>query len=551
MSDCDDTSPTPPSDIRELDKKLLLTASENANNENREIEQTRQNSNNSTSIEEEVSATTPDTPADDANSSAPPDSSETAATFKEYAAFVTYESGVAIYTDPESKHRYRWDKEGNKWTPESSSLENEHYRWEAAKNEWVLKEQQQQQQTIENEHYRWCHESQKWIPKAGAEGATVRYENGERLYTDKEGMTFFWDTEKSAWFPKITDDFMAVYQMNYGFVDNTTKAEKQPLSTAAKAKQDIPPAEVEAKAASTEEADKKGKRKAPQEPPKWFDLNPEHNTKVYVSNLPLDMTEEEFVELMSKCGMVTRDIRTQKLKVKLYLEPDGSVKGDGLCDYIKMESVELALNIIDGMDVRGRKISVTRAKFQMRGDYDPKLKPRKKQKKEKERERKMKEKLFDWRPDKMRGERGRHERIVIIKNLFAPETFEKHVERLLQYQQNLREECGKCGSVRRVVVYDRHADGVAQVTMADPEEADIVVQLMNRRQFGDRTLTAETWDGKTRYRTEETAEDAEKRISQWNEHLAKLGEEALDESDEEVEVERKTVDGVGHEEKEL
>lgn len=62
--------------------------------------------------------------------------------------------------------------------------------------------------------------------------------------------------------------------------------------------------------------------------------------------------------------------------------------------------------------------------------------------------------LFDWRPDKMRGERARHERIVIVKNLFAPETFVKKLHLILEYQRNLREECAKCGSVRRVVVYD-------------------------------------------------------------------------------------------------
>lgn len=468
MSEPITSRPTSPSDGVLVDNQLLLSASENANNENLEIELRK---NGSTSQNE---------------------------------AEVVPQEAVPVpqEADPASE------------TP----LENEHYRWDTTKNEWVLK-------PIENEHYRWCHETQQWLPKSGVDGATIRYENGERLYTDKDGMTFFWDAEKSAWFPKITDDFMAIYQMNYGFIDNTT-----PTTAPTPVVKETPPVQVEE---ATPSVEKKGKRKAPQEPPKWFDLDPEHNTKVYVSNLPLDMTEEEFVELMSKCGLVTRDIRTQKLKVKLYAEPDGTNKGDGLCDYIKMESVELALNILDGMEVRGKRISVVRAKFQMRGDYDPKLKPRKKQKREKEKERKMKEKLFDWRPDKMRGERGRHERIVIVKNLFAPETFERHVERLLEYQRNLREECAKCGSVRRVVIYDRHAEGVAQVTMGDPDEADIVVQLLNRRLFGQRMLTAETWDGKTRYRTEETAEDAEKRISQWNEHLATLGEQEEGSSDEE------------------
>uniref|UniRef100_A0A182JK53 Uncharacterized protein n=1 Tax=Anopheles atroparvus TaxID=41427 RepID=A0A182JK53_ANOAO len=165
----------------------------------------------------------------------------------------------------------------------------------------------------------------------------------------------------------------------------------------------------------------------------------------------------------------------------------------------RIESVDLALKILDNYDVRGRKIKVQRAEFQMRGEYNPTLKP-KMRKKEKERLKKMQESLFDWRPEKMRGERSKHERIVIIKNLFEPSLFDREVHLLLEYQSDLREECGKCGTVRRVLLYDRHPEGVAQVTMGDPEEADLVVQLMNGRYFGQRKLTAAIWDGRTKFR---------------------------------------------------
>lgn len=62
--------------------------------------------------------------------------------------------------------------------------------------------------------------------------------------------------------------------------------------------------------------------------------------------------------------------------------------------------------------------------------------------------------LFDWRPEKMRGERSKHEKTVIIKNLFHPDIFEKEVQLILDYQNDLREECSKCGTVRKVVIYD-------------------------------------------------------------------------------------------------
>lgn len=54
----------------------------------------------------------------------------------------------------------------------------------------------------------------------------------------------------------------------------------------------------------------------------------------------------------------------------------------------------------------------------------------------------------------MRGERAKHEKTVIIKNLFEPELFDREVHLILDYQNDLRDECAKCGTVRKVVVYD-------------------------------------------------------------------------------------------------
>lgn len=62
--------------------------------------------------------------------------------------------------------------------------------------------------------------------------------------------------------------------------------------------------------------------------------------------------------------------------------------------------------------------------------------------------------LFDWRPEKVIGERAKHEKVVVIKNLFDSSTFDKDVGLILEYQEDLREECKKCGDVRKVVIYD-------------------------------------------------------------------------------------------------
>lgn len=54
----------------------------------------------------------------------------------------------------------------------------------------------------------------------------------------------------------------------------------------------------------------------------------------------------------------------------------------------------------------------------------------------------------------MIGERGKHENVVIVKNLFEKETFDNDISLLLEYQNDLREECSKCGVVKKVIVYD-------------------------------------------------------------------------------------------------
>lgn len=69
----------------------------------------------------------------------------------------------------------------------------------------------------------------------------------------------------------------------------------------------------------------------------WFEVDEEHNTKVYVSNLPLNITEQEFIDLMQKCGLIMKDIDSGQMKIKLYTERGTDIlKGDALCTYIKV-----------------------------------------------------------------------------------------------------------------------------------------------------------------------------------------------------------------------
>ncbi|KAF0038546.1 hypothetical protein F2P81_009030 [Scophthalmus maximus] len=319
-------------------------------------------------------------------------------------------------------------------------------------------------------------------------------------YTDPEdGTVYDWDNEKKAWFPKITEDFMAAYQANYGFtkegdpdannaaVSGAEAADSKPSvkQAAGNATENLDPEQQES--AAKEAKQKAEKRKAD---PGWFDVEDTKNTNVYVSGLPPDISTEEFAELMSKCGIVMRDPITEEYKVKLYKDKDGNLKGDGLCCYLKRESVALAMRLIDESEVRGYRLHVEVARFELKGQYDAS----KKKKKNKDYKKKLQQQQ---------------------KYSLLPED----PLELNEYREDLRSECEKFGEVKKVILFDRHPDGVASVSFKEPEQADACILSFNGRWFGGRQLSAQLWDGTTDYQVEETSREREERLKGWSTFL--------------------------------
>uniref|UniRef100_A0A671FFL6 17S U2 SnRNP complex component HTATSF1 n=1 Tax=Rhinolophus ferrumequinum TaxID=59479 RepID=A0A671FFL6_RHIFE len=322
-----------------------------------------------------------------------------------------------------------------------------------------------------------------------------------------------WDLDKKAWFPKITEDFIATYQANYGFSNDcvsssTANVQDVSASPAEELPQRKPPEPIDSK--------KKGeKRKAESG---WFHVEEDRNTNVYVSGLPPDITVDEFIQLMSKFGIIMRDPQTEEFKVKLYKDNEGNLKGDGLCCYLKRESVDLALKFLDEDEIRGYKLHVEVAKFQLKGEYDASKK--KKKCKDYKKKLSLQQKQLDWRPERRAGpSRMRHEQVVIIKNMFHPVDFEDDPLVLNEIREDLRVECSKFGQIRKLLLFDRHPDGVASVSFRDPEEADYCIQTLNGRWFGGRQITAQAWDGTTDYQVEETTREREERLKGWEAFL--------------------------------
>lgn len=163
---------------------------------------------------------------------------------------------------------------------------------------------------------------------------------------DSQNLSYEWDDDKKAWFPMWNEQLMASQQSAYSVegVDETEEVIK-------------PKDKRKAKIYTME--DESAKKKPKVERKKII-------TSVYVSGLPFDTTLEEMKEVFSKYGIISEDINTGQPRIKLYKDSEGNLKGDGLVTFLKPESVELCINLLDEADFRigeNSKIRVQKAEF--------------------------------------------------------------------------------------------------------------------------------------------------------------------------------------------
>ncbi|KRZ49499.1 HIV Tat-specific factor 1 -like protein [Trichinella nativa] len=408
--------------------------------------------------------------------------------------------GIWHYVDPVTNLSYVYNSESQCWTgvnlkskkeiPTTSESDMDEF-------EYQLREEER--------------ERAKQIagPSNANETTTVRFDASDNT-------AYEWDATKQAWFPK------AESEQKDPFLPTDPKQRKEYLKQKKK----------EHRRLISERQKNRG----------WFDMDEEHNLSVYVSGLPLDLSMAEFQvriqilnspkcncfclvlfqDLMSKCGLIARDPISNKLKLKLYKSEEGDNKGDGLCTYIKKESLELAKQILDGYQIRNHVISIEKARFEMKGSYDPSKKRKSLTAKQKKLLKEKQDKLFDWRPERLRGERPKSDCTVIIKYLFTSEEISNNAAILLDRKELLKTECGKYGTVKKIVLYDNNPEGVAAVTFAEPTEADDCITMMDWRIFEGNQLRADRWDGVTKYKVEETEDEEKKRLSQWENYLTSV-----------------------------
>ncbi|KRX03910.1 hypothetical protein PPERSA_12115 [Pseudocohnilembus persalinus] len=247
---------------------------------------------------------------------------------------------------------------------------------------------------------------------------------------------------------------------------------------------------------------KKSKKQAEKRKQKLRELKA--NSYIYIQGLPEDIDQDALIEFFGKAGIIKEDIQTNQKKVKIYKDEQGKVKGDATIGYEMEESVQLAIEMLDGRFIDDKhKIKVQRAHFDFKkhkneenGSLNQKREPPQKLDKialMKLNQKKQKQQGWE-EDDQIVGFRQ-----VIIKNMFTLEEA-KQEENFFQYlEEDLIEELQKIGVVQKLKIFENNNEGVVQIKFELPAQAEKCIEIMHNRFFDQKQLICEYWDGVTDY----------------------------------------------------
>ena len=262
---------------------------------------------------------------------------------------------------------------------------------------------------------------------------------------------------------------------------------------------------------------KKREKQKQKKKQKWY--TPKINSNIYLSNLPLDITIKELITFTSKCGFIRNDPLTGIPKVKIYHNKQTNTpNGDALVSYLRSESVDLALAILNDTEIRpNHVVKVERATFVQKGaEYIPR------QSNEVDKLLRFKNKteidrMLGWNEEE--DEKGL--KIVVFENMFEPSEFDIDVGLRNDIDCDIVEECERvCGKIIKWKIYDNNPNGIVKIKFKTAKAAEDCVVMFNGREYNGRVVKVFYWDGKTDYdKVKETEGEMKKRIEEFGEWL--------------------------------
>ena len=267
------------------------------------------------------------------------------------------------------------------------------------------------------------------------------------------------------------------------------------------------------------------------------------NSAVYVTGLPVELTEEEAVDFFKKAGVLKEDVLTGEKKIRLHLDEQGRRKGDATVTYMFPASVPLAFTLLDGAEIKpGYPLKVTEATFDpppsSSSSSSSSAAPHKKTKVELTLKRRQKENALSWvgddssfsspLPPSIPTSTALGLRIVVLKRVFSPTEAASSPDPDAFFDElcsDVGEEVERtCGEVDKMTVYEHSEEGVLIVKFKTAEGAERCVERMKGRWFGGRQLQVEWFDG-TDYSKKETEEETKRRLDRFGEELEQGREE--------------------------
>jgi hypothetical protein len=228
------------------------------------------------------------------------------------------------------------------------------------------------------------------------------------------------------------------------------------------------------------------------------------NGAVYVSALPHTITTALLHTLFSKAGIIMDSLHDpSQPRIKLYESENAA-----LVVYLREESVQLAIDLLDGVEVDGHVIRVERASFDRAPvesqvdstDGNTNTNPgtnRLDRDTWKRRMEKMNSKLA-WQDDTLLAvlsvsKRLKYECTCLLYNMVSRERVERDPELLLAVEEDVREEAGRVGIIKAVVVMAER--GVVAVRFEHRESAVLCRDRMDGRFYDGQRVVARLYDG--------------------------------------------------------
>lgn len=385
------------------------------------------------------------------------------------------------------------------------------------------------------------------LSTAGDATSSAQLSGVKRKFRADNGINYVWDDEEDCWVVDEDDDGEDSESENeneqYDDEDNIDLKYKQAMSEMSRkmVHEDdhdlhLPPnsSKSDSKSGNNENASKKPKKKSKK------NKKTAPNNWIYITGLPKDITVEEIKSHFSKVGLIALSPIDQTDKIKLYKDEVGELKGDCSLCYHAPESVEMAINFLDGGYIRpSHMIQVTKAAFETKKNDVPTTEPSlggsktentttatitRRPKVSHAQVKTIKSvvhQALSWSEDDDIGiSKSSALKIIVLQGMFKPQDLDDP-NFLEELEEDVASECSKCGTIEKITVFSQNKNGIIIIKFSTSFAAQECVSLMNGRFFGGQRIRCFFWDGVTDYTVakSEAALDIEE-----NKRLAEYGD---------------------------